>query len=266
MWLAGSPLASTARAAASKIPIALELWSVREQCEKDLPGVLARVAEMGYQGVELAHSQCGRDGPAWRKLLDRNGLKCCGMHTTLPNLEGGKFQPMVEFQQAIGNRNLILAAVPSQNLHSMQGLLDTARLFDQLAERLQPHGLRIGYHCHGGDFHAVEGQLPWVILGEHSRKDVILQLDIGNCLEAGGDYLAMLRHFPGRAKTVHLKEAGGKPGAPIGEGVVKWSEVFSICETTGGTEWYIVEHESKTGPAAFAAVDQCLKNLRKMGK
>lgn len=265
-WVAGAKSPRHASAAPAKIPIGLGLWSVREQCKEDLPAVLAAVAEMGYEGVELAHDDYGFDGPAWRKLLDANGLKCCGMHTTLPKLEGDKLKGMVEFQQALDNRRLILAAVPKNSLASVENMHQTAKLFDDLAEKLRPHEMKIGYHCHGGDFQPVEGEIPWVVLGRRSCPDVIMQLDVGNCLQGGGDYLAMLKEFPGRGVTIHLKEHGAGPEGVIGEGLIQWDEVFRICETTAGTQWYIVEDETRKGPAALDAVRRCLANLRKMGR
>ncbi|MGB9603567.1 MAG: sugar phosphate isomerase/epimerase family protein, partial [Limisphaerales bacterium] len=62
-----------------KIPIGLQLYSVRKECEKDLPGTIAAVAKMGYKGVEFA-GYYGRDAKTLRKMLDDNGLKCCGTH------------------------------------------------------------------------------------------------------------------------------------------------------------------------------------------
>ncbi len=266
LWMTGAKTIRRAEASPGKIPIGLGLWSVREQCKEDLPAVLAAVAEMGYQGVELAHDDYGFDGPAWRKLLDKNGLKCCGMHTTLPKLEGDELKRMVEFQQALDNRYLILASVPKKSMESVENMHATADLFDQLAEKLRPHGMRIGYHCHAGDFKAVDGKIPWVVLGHESSPDVIMQLDVGNCLQGGGDYLAMLKEFPGRGITVHLKEHGAPPNGVLGEGQVKWDEVFRICESTAGTTWYIVEDETRKGAEAIDAVRRCLQNLRKMGK
>ncbi len=266
LCLAGAALPRSVAAATRKIPIALGLWSVREEAQKDLTGVLGAVAEMGYQGVELAHSDYGHDGAAWRKLLDKNGLKACGMHTVPAKLEGDGFRRMVDFQKAIGNRYLILAALPKKNLTSMKGLLEAVKLLDDLAERLRPHGMKIGYHCHGGDFKPAEGQIPWDVLASKTRPEVIFQLDVGNCLQGGGDYLAMLDKFAARAVTVHLKEYGGKPGAIIGEGKIQWKEIFRICETKAPTEWYIVEEESRKGPACLDACRRSLQALRKMGK
>ena len=91
-----------------------------------------------------------------------------------------------------------------------------------------------------------------------------MQLDTGNCLDGGGDPVAILKKYPGRSTTVHLKEHGGPGGAVIGQGDVPWQKVFDICESTGGTVWYIVEHE--TGGNAMANIKGCLEGLRKMGR
>jgi sugar phosphate isomerase/epimerase len=278
MWLAAAELPRQAAAAAerrnrrrlvaaqAKIPVGLELWSVRFQCEKELPVVLQAVAKMGYQAVELAHSYYGLDAAAWRKLLDENGLKSCGMHVGLKELEGENFKKTVEIHKVIGTPYLIVASLPKKNVASVQAIIDTAKHFNELSEQLKPHGMKIGYHCHGGDFAKVEGRIPWEVFGENTKPDVVMQLDIGNCLGGGGDPIAMLKKFPGRSLTVHLKDHGGKAGAVVGEGEVNWKEVFQICESIGGTKQYVVEEEGRKGPEALEAVERALKNLRKMGK
>jgi sugar phosphate isomerase/epimerase len=261
----GLPLAALG-AKSGKIPIGLELWSVRHQCEQELPTVLGAVAAMGYSSVELAHSYYGYDAAAWRRLLDENGLKSCGMHTGLPKLQGDAFKETVEMHKVIGTPYLIIASLPKKNLASVQAIVDTAKHFNELSKQLEPHGMKIGYHCHGGDFARVEGQTAWEVFGENTRDEVVLQLDIGNCLGGGGDPIAMLKKFPGRSVSIHLKDHGGKPGAVFGEGEVNWREVFQICETTGGTRQYIIEEEGRKGPQALEAVERALKHFRKMGK
>lgn len=248
--------------ATSRIPVGLELWSVRNQCERELPVVLKAVAQMGYSSVELAHSYYGHDAAAWRRLLDENGLKSCGMHMGLPLLAGDAFDKTVEIHKTLGTPYLIVASLPKKNVASLAALRETAKLFNQLAERLQPHGMQIGYHCHGGDFAAVDGTTPWEALAENTKPEVVMQLDIGNCLDGGGDPIAMLKKFPGRSQSVHIKDHGGV----FGEGTVDWKTVFQICETTGGTRQYIIEEEGREGPEALATVERALKNFRNMGK
>ena len=247
-----------------KIPIGLQLYSLRDDCAKDLPGTLKAVGQMGYVAVEWAGYH-GRKAEELRKLLDDNGLKCCGTHTGLETLTGDKLKATAEFNKILGNRFLIVPSLPAANTASIQALQDTAKLFTELAERAKALDLRVGYHAHAGDLKPIDGQVPWDVIFANTGRDVVMQLDTSNCLAGGGDPVAILKRYPGRATTIHLKEFGGKQGAVIGEGDVKWKEVFEICETTGGTEWYIVEQEVYDG-TPLDCVKRCLENLRKWGK
>ena len=76
-----------------------------------------------------------------------------------------------------------------------------------------------------------------------------MQLDIGHAVHAGADPVAVMKRYPGRAKTVHVKDySPTKRDALIGDGDVKWKEVLATCQTVGGTEWYIIEEESNAYP------------------
>jgi sugar phosphate isomerase/epimerase len=100
----------------------------------------------------------------------------------------------------------------------------------------------------------------------NTRPEVVMQIDLGNAIMGGGDPIACLRRYPGRATTVHLKEySASNEKALICDGDVDWPEVFKLCETSGGTQWYIVEYESDAYPP-LESVARCRENLRKMGK
>ena len=256
--------ATAAKATAKKrIPIGLQLYSVREQCAKDLPAVLATVGKMGYKGVEFA-GYYGRQAKELRKLLDDNGLVCCGTHTGLDTVTGDALKRTIEFNKTLGNTYLIVPSMPGSRTGSRQAWLDTAKLFNDLADQVKADGMLVGYHAHGGDFKKFDGEFAWDIFFGATKPEVVMQLDLGNCIEGGGDPVAELKKFPGRATTIHLKEHGGAATAVIGEGDVKWNEIFALCEA-GGTKWYIVEHE-RGGPDPLGDVDRCLKGLKKMGK
>jgi len=245
-----------------RIPVGVQLYSVREQAAKDLPKVLEAVGKMGYKGVEFAgYYGYDKDPKGLRKLLDANGLKCCGTHTGLETVTGEALKATAELHHALGNRFLI---VPSLEAADAAGWKDLARKFDEIAAKAKALGMRVGYHAHAGDFKAFDGVTSWDIFFGNTGKDVIMQLDTGNCMQGGGDPVAILKKYPGRSTTVHLKEFGGPADAVIGQGVMPWNEVFEVCETTGGTEWYIVEHE--TGPDPVGNIKGCLEGLRKMGR
>ena len=109
----------------SQVPIGLQLYAVREECAKDLAKTLATVAGMGYAGVEFAGYH-NRSAAELRKLLDANGLKCCGTHTGLDTLLGDALPRTVEFNQQLGNRYLIVPWVPDEKLKGA-ACLATAR-------------------------------------------------------------------------------------------------------------------------------------------
>jgi sugar phosphate isomerase/epimerase len=139
-----------------------------------------------------------------------------------------------------------------------------AKRFDEIAGKAKELGMRVGYHAHAHDFRRLDDTTSWEIFFDNTGPDVIMQLDTGNCLQGGGDPVAILEKYPGRSASVHLKEFGGPENAVIGQGVVAWNEVFQVCETTAGTAWYVVEHE--TGPDPLGNVKGCLEGLRKMGR
>ena len=254
--------AAPKKTAKKKIPIGLQLYSVRNECAKDLPGVLQQVKQMGYEGVEFA-GYYGRKADELRKLLDDNGLKCCGTHTGLNTLQGDALKATVEFNQTLGNPYLIVPGMPHKMIESLEAIKTTAKLYSDLAEKVKPDAMRVGYHAHGGDFRKVGDETAWDLLFTFASPAVLMQMDVGNCIGGGGDPYKTLARFPGRSLTIHLKEHGGKPGAPVGEGEVDWDKVFDLCETVGGTEWYIVEHESDP-KTPIESVRKCLVNLKKM--
>jgi len=249
----------------ASIPIGLQLYSVRKDCAKDLPGTIAAVAEMGYAGVEFA-GYYDYEAPELRKLLDEAGLKCCGTHIRLDTLLGEELERTIEFNQILGNRFLIVPGLPEERRNSRAAWQETARLFSELAEKVRPYNMRVGYHNHMVEFQPMEGEMPWDTFFGNTSPEVIMQMDTGNALRGGGDPVHFLKRYPGRATTVHLKEySATNDSALIGEGDVDWDELFNTCETIGGTEWYIVEQESYAYPP-LECVKRCLENLRRMGK
>jgi len=150
---------------------------------------------------------------------------------------------------------------------SKDAWLKTAELFNKAAATAKQNGMVVGYHNHYIEFQPLDGgELPWDLFFGNTTPDVVMQLDTGNALHGGADPVPFLQRFPGRALTVHLKEySATNERALIGEGDVRWPEIFTLCERDGGTEWYIVEQESYAYPP-LECVDRCLQKLREMGK
>ena len=254
-------LAEPAQAApGKKIPVGLQLYSLRNECKKDLPGMLAAVSKIGYKGVEFAGYH-GRTAKDLRQMLDDNGLVACGTHTPYESVLGDKLPETVEFNRVIGNKFLI---VPWMTGKTKQEWLDKATLFNEIAAKLKAEKMWIGYHAHAHDFQKFDGESAWDLFFGNTKPEVIMQLDTSNCCEGGADPVAVLKKYPGRARSIHIKANGGGPEAVIGEDKVDWKAVFQFCETKGKTQWYVVEHETSKDP--LDAVRRNFEALRTMGK
>ena len=266
MLLGGLRLRAAEGDGARKIPVGLQLYSVRGECGKDggknLPKVIEAVAKMGYEGVEFA-GYCGWDAKALKKMLDDNGIKCCGTHTGLETLLGDQLKKTVEFHKTIGNKFLIVPGMGGGYTKDAAAWKKTAGLFNEIAAKLKPEGMYCGYHNHSSEFKPMDGTTPWDIFYGNTVKDVVMQIDTGNCMGGKGDPVALLRKYPGRALTIHCKEHGGPGMGLVGEGKVDWKQIIQLGRTTASAEWFIIEHE-RGGAKAMEAVKGCLANFRKL--
>lgn len=246
--------------------IALQLYSIREDCSRNLEASLKAVAEMGYEGVEFA-GYYGKSAEELREILDKLGLKVAGTHTALDTLLEEKLGETVEFNRILENRFLIVPWLPEDRLNTVPKCLEIAGLLNDIAKKVKKEGMRVGYHNHAFEFKTVNGNRIWDLLFDSTIPDVVMQLDTGNAMHGGAsveEILSIIRKYPGRAVTVHVKEySSNNPNALIGEGEMKWREFFETCRKIGGTEWFIVEQESYAYPP-LECVKRCLENLKKM--
>jgi len=252
-------------AARKKIPIGVQLYSVTKIAAGDLAGTLAGIKKMGYEGVEFAGYYNFADNPkGLRKLLDDNGLKVCGTHIQLRTMDGDGLKQTIEFNQIIGNPYLVVPSLPKENTATLAAWAKTAERFREIAEVVRPLKMYIGYHNHTAEFTPMEGQMPWDVFMTKAGPNVFGQLDIGHCQRAGADPVAYLKKYPGRAITVHVKEFHpDRRDALVGEGKVDWPAVFAACEGEAGTQWYIIEEESRAYPG-LEGIEKSLQNLKKL--
>lgn len=231
-----------------KIPVALQLYSVRQESEKDFIKTIQAVAEIGYEGVEFA-GYFDLSAKELRKVLDDCGLKVAGTHTGIDTVKGDMLKETIEYNQIIGNDNLIIPWLPENMRESKEAWLKTADMFNKLSVQVKAAGMKIGYHNHEMEFEPMDGEMPWDIFAGATDDAVILQLDTGNAGPKNVDPVMFLKKYPGRTVTVHIKEySKTNKDAMIGEGDMPWKGIINACRTVAGTEWYIVEEEKDVYP------------------
>lgn len=265
--------ASAARLrAARRIPIALELYSLRQDAAKDLPGTLAAIAKMGFEGIELVGEKGGLQNTTpfgysakeVRKMLDDVGLKVFSAHHTMRLLTDDQLDATVEFNQILGNSRIIVAWLDPTK--TIQPWYDHAKRFNEIAVRLRKHKMRLGFHNHAHELVLIEGQRPWDVFCDNTSKEIMLQLHVAAFPAAGLDIVEYIRKYPGRTTSLHLNDhAEGRRGVLLGEGTVEWKKLFEAAETVGGLEVYIIEQESyPQGMTPMETVRRCLENFRKL--
>ena len=225
--------------------VAMQLYCVREELPKNPAHVFSELAKMGYQGVEFENWH-NRPPAEWRKLLDDHGLSAAGYHVSFNMVASDALKKTVDDNAAIGNRFLIVRSLSRAALEPRENFMRTLDQFDQIAEHLEPYGMRIGFHNHAEMFRMVDGTRLWDVMVDNTRADVVLQLDTGNAQggQPGGvDILQVLRRNPGRVDTMHVKPySTANPAAFIGDDQLPWADI--VAETQkAGIEWYIIEYE-----------------------
>lgn len=263
----GAVLAWHLRAgASSRIPIGLELYSVREALQKDSEGTVRLVAQMGYECVEFYapyYEWTEAQTKQMRKLLDELGLRCYSTHNDYEYFRGDKIQRACDLNLILGSKYLVMASTGEDN-----GSADWKAIAETLnaaADQAEHSALKVGYHNHTPEFVAVGGVRPIETLAKNTKPSVMLQLDVGTCLEAGSDPVAWIEANPGRIRSLHLKDWSSNPAKGykvlFGEGNADWKKIFAAAESVGGVEHYLLEQEGSRF-SEFETARRCLKSFR----
>ena len=259
------PWAFSARALAS-IPVGLELYSVRTELKQNLEATVRAVAQMGYQGVEFYapyFDWSENQTKQTRKLLDDLGIRCFSTHNDSSFLGPEKISRARDMNLILGSKYVVMAsAKPKPGPDGWKAVADSLNV---AADQLEASGLKAGYHNHQREFTADGSQRPIEILAKNTKSSVMLQLDVGTCLEAGSDPVAWIRANPGRIRSLHCKDWSPEPAKGyavlFGEGSADWKNIFAAAESAGGVECYLVEQEGSRF-SELETAERCLKSFR----
>lgn len=263
---AALPLALNASVGARAVPVGVELYTVRDLLAKDLTGTVTAVAKMGYSIVEFYSPYfqwTTQQATEVRRLLDDLGLKCLSTHNGAQALGAG-LDKAIELNRIIGSRYIIMASAPRGE--GLDRWKTTAAMLTAASEKLKPLGMACGFHNHQEEWRPIDGQRPMDVLSTNTPKDVVMQFDVGTCIEVGADPIAWIQANPGRIKSAHLKEWSPTTGyaALFGEGAAPWQRIFDACETAGGIEYYLIEQEVGPAEEQLVRAEKCLANYKKM--
>lgn len=246
-------------AAEKHIPVGLELYSVRGELKKDLTGTVDGVAKMGYECVEFyaPYFDWTPDfATKVRKQLDDLKIRCYSTHNDMKSFGSG-LDHAVELNKILGTKYVVCAS--AGKVTGIDGWKQVAETLNKANEKLASHGLHAGYHNHAAEWKPVDGQMPLRVLADNTDKSIMMQLDVGTCVETGNDPVEWINSHPGRIRSLHLKDWSPDKGYRVlfGQGVVPWKNVFAAAESKGGVEYYLIEQEGSEFPEMETA-DRCL--------
>jgi sugar phosphate isomerase/epimerase len=253
---------------AKKIPLGIELYSVRNALKQDPQGTVKAVAQMGYQCVEFFspyYEWTEAQAADMRKLMDDLHIHCYSTHNDAANLKKENIEKTRALNKILGCKYVVVASAKPAD--GPDGWSAVADLLNAGAELLAPSGLKTGYHNHELEFTPVNGKRPIETIAVKTKPSVMLQLDVGTCVQAGSDPVAWIKQNPGRIHSLHLKDFSPEPDKGFkvlfGEGTAKWKEIFAAAESLGGAEYYLMEQEGSR-LSELDTAKACLESYNKL--
>jgi len=246
--------------------IGLQVYSIRDIYAKNPAEAFKLIKDCGYDAVDM-FGGVTMGAEELKKLLDDAGLECCGWHAGWDYISKPDILEMfAAYNKVIGNKYLICPGLPFawQEKTNKDQWLEAAKKLNEITAQLKKHGMYTGIHSHSVEFKPTEGsdEFPWDILAKNTEKDVVMQLDMGNTYAAGTEPVAVLKKYPGRYKTIHIKPYSLTKGmsAVVGDDDIDWAETVKFCQEQGDTEYFIIEYEEEDAKAGIKA---CLDNFKK---
>jgi sugar phosphate isomerase/epimerase len=257
-------------------PIGLQLWSVKDACKADFVGTLRRVRAMGFDSVEFA-GLYDQDPAELRRVMDGEGLACCGAHVGLAQLDDAQRGATLDAMVTLGCPAVIVPSLPVDRRDTKDKTRTTIAGLLAIMPAVESAGMKFGYHAHDFDFRPLENgsgreDTPWYLIARGTPATFAMQFDTSNALAGGDDGVTPLRELAGRGWTLHCKEwvkpdAGrGEPGgngrACIGGGDVPWDAVLVAARGPAGTKQLVVEQEGHPTLDPLSAAERSLRGLR----
>jgi sugar phosphate isomerase/epimerase len=243
--------------------IGLQLYTVRDAAAKDLPGTLARVAQIGYRDVEFAGYH-GRSAQEIRDLLERTGLRAPSSHIPFAELTGN-WKKTLDDAKVIGHEYLTIPWLGDAQRGSIEDWKRTASLFNTRAFEAKGAGLKFAYHNHDFEFRTVGGLVPMdVLLAETDPTLVSFEMDLYWVVRAARDPLEYLAKYPNRFSMFHAKDSAGPPDhrmVSVGSGIIDFKHILAEGQRIG-VRHVFVEHDNPAD--AFESIATSYQYLSKL--
>ena len=233
------------------LPIALQLYTVRDETQRDFVGTVRSVGQMGYQGVEFA-GYGNLTSQEIAALLAETGLRAVSTHLGLQALQGSQLEASIRYSQDIHCPTIVLPSLPHA-MRNRESIQELAPQLNAIGQRCQEQGMRFAYHNHDFEFARVEGRTLLDYLLEATDPALVkLELDVYWAAYAGVDPVDYLHTLGERVVLLHLKDmATDRSMTEVGKGTLDMQQLCAFAHVHG--LWGIVEQDYPRIPALESA-------------
>lgn len=265
----------------------VQLYSVRDEMKADALGTLKALSAMGYKAVEHASYRERKfygqwDAKAFRKVLDDLGLAMPSGHTVMGPAHWDEakkdftdaWKYTVEDAAILGQQFVISPSMHADYRKSQDALKKLMEIFNKSGELCKKSGMKFGYHNHDFEFaEKLDGVSVYEIILKNTDPNLVIQqLDIGNLYNGGANAMDVMKAWPNRFSSMHVKDeikatGGGNEkfeSTILGTGIVPVKDVIDMGRKTG-TIHFIIEQESYQGKTPLDSVKEDLAIMKKWG-
>jgi len=234
-------------------PVGLQLYTLRDQLEKDVAGTIKQVAAIGYRDVEI-YSLYGKTPAEFTKILKDNGLTASSGHYLLPDVKTN-WQKHIDDAKTLGLQYMVHAILNPEDRKSFDDYKRLAVLFNKAAEETHKAGIQFCYHNHNFEFKKYGDTTAYdYLLKALDPRLVKFEMDCFWVIHAGQDPVEYFKKHPGRFPLLHIKDMNDNPAptqeldakmglfAPVGHGTIDWKRIF-VAAKEGGMKHYFVEQD-----------------------
>ena len=263
----------------------IQLYSVRDDMKKDPLGTLKELAEMGYKYVEHANyvdrSFYGYAPNEFKKILEDQGMKMLSGHTVLGPAHWNEskddftdlWKDTVEDAAAVGQVYVISPSLDDKFRKDRESLLRFMEVFNKSGEYCKKFGMKFGYHNHDFEFReTIDGESVYdLILANTDPNLVIQQLDTGNLFNGGANAMEIVRKYPGRFLSIHVKDEIKQElddryeSTILGAGIAELTSLLDIVRTNSKGVHYIIEQEDYQDKTPLECASENYSIMKKWG-
>jgi sugar phosphate isomerase/epimerase len=217
-------------------PLALQLYTVRDQLASGRKAVLGAIRGYGYAAVEPYDVLT--DPEALRADLDEAGLAVCAVHAKALGEDAGAF---LDGAKTVGADTVIVPWAPPERFADADAIAELARELNEGAARAAGQGLRFGYHNHAFELAMVGGRTGLEALADALDPAVLLEVDTYWAAVGGQDVPKLLGRLGDRVRYLHVKDGPvtkDDPMTAVGGGRMPVAEILAACPSA---EWHVVE-------------------------